>query len=85
MIFYYLDDGNFYGIHTEIVPTPIFRFKKEKALYDYDKIGKQDTHDYYKGVLLYCVDDPNNIWDVVKIDGKSFEEVIQHSYIVNIS
>lgn len=85
MIFYYLDDGNFYGIHTEISPTPVFRFKKIEALYEDDKIGGQDTHDYYKGDILYWVDDQHNIWDIVKIDGKSLEEVIQHSYIVNIS
>lgn len=85
MIFYYLGDENFYGIHTEISPTPVFRFKKVEALYEDDKIGEQDTHDYYKGDILYWVDDQHNIWDIVKIDGKSLEEIIQHSYIVNIS
>lgn len=85
MIFYYLGDDNFYGIHAEICPTPVFRFKKVEAQYDYYKIGEQDTHDYYNGDILYWVDANHDIWDVVMIDGKTFEEVIQQSYIVIIT
>ena len=28
MVLYYLGDGNFYGIHSEKCPTPVFRFQK---------------------------------------------------------
>lgn len=85
VIFYYVEDGNFYGIHAEICPTPIFRFKKEPREFIYDELGYQDTHDYQDGEILYWIDNYSKIWDVVKIDGKSLEEVLQDSYIVNIS
>ncbi len=85
MIFYYLGDGNFYGIHAEECPTPVFRFKKEQGNFTYDQLGYQDTHDYAKGEILYMVPCDESVWDTVKIDGKSLEEVLQNSYIVNIS
>lgn len=85
VIFYYVKDNNFYGIHAEICPTPIFRFKKEPGKFIYDELGDQDTHDYRDGEILYWVDNYSEIWDIVRIDGKSLEEVLQESYIVNIS
>lgn len=85
MIFYYLADKCFYGIHAEIYPTPVFRFKKRQALYQYDQLDDQDTHDYVKGDILYNIPSSQIIWDVVKINGKSLEEVLQNSYIVNIN
>lgn len=85
MIFYYVKDGNFYGIHSENCPTPVFRFKKEFAPYPISEIQNQDTHDYEDGELLYMIPDDQRIWDVVRIDGKTLEEVIQDSYIINIS
>lgn len=85
MIFYYLCDGNFYGIHAEECPTPVFRFKKERGNCIYDQLGDQDTHDYADGEILYMVPCDESVWDTVKIDGKHLEEVLQNSYIVNIS
>lgn len=85
MIFFYLVDGNFYGIHAEECPTPVFCFKKEKGNCIYDQLGDQDTHDYADGEILYKVPCDESVWDTVKIDGKSLEEVLQNSYIVNIS
>lgn len=85
VIFYYVKDGNFYGIHSENCPRPVFRFKKEKAEVTIYKIGNQDTRDYEDGGILYNVPCDQRVWDVVKIDCKSMEEVLQDSYIVNIS
>lgn len=85
VIFYYVKDGNFYGIHSENCPRPVSRFKKEKAEVTIYKIGNQDTHDYEDGGILYNVPCDQRVWDVVKIDCKSMEEVLQDSYIVNIS
>lgn len=84
-VFYYVADGNFYGIHAEECPTPVFRFKKDLTEpFIYDQLGNGDTHNYKDEVILYMVPCNQNIWDVVKIDGKSLEEVLQDSYIVNI-
>lgn len=85
IIFYYVNDRNFYGIHSENCPIPIFRFKKQPAKYPIYEIENQDTHDYKDGDILYMVPCEQKVWDVVKIDGKSLEEVLQDSYIVNIS
>lgn len=37
------------------------------------------------GGILYNVSCDQRVWDVVKIDCRSMEEVLQDSYIVNIS
>lgn len=85
VIFYYVKDGNFYGIHSENCPTPVFIFKKDESeKYLFDQL-EGDTHDYDEGKILFMVPCDKKIWDVVKIDGKSLEEVLQDSYIVNIS
>jgi hypothetical protein len=85
MIFYYVEDGNFYGIHAENCPIPIFRFKKKAERYPIYQIEDQDTHDYAEGEILYMIDSGENVWDIVKIGGHSLEEVLQNAYIVNIS
>ena len=47
MVFYYFGDRNFYGIHSEQCPTPVFRFKKDLSEpYIYDQLGYGDTHNY---------------------------------------
>lgn len=85
IVFYYLGDGNFYGIHAEDCPTPVFRFRKNLSEpYIYDQL-EGDTHDYEEGEVLFMVDCDKKIWDVVKIDGKGLEDIFQDSYIVNIS
>ena len=82
MIFYYVGDGNFYGIHGEECPTPVSRFKKEPSDHIQGELGGRDTHCYQTEEILYMVDcDKEDLWDTVKIDGKSLEEVIQNSYI----
>jgi hypothetical protein len=85
MIFYHIDSKAFYGIHAEICPTPIFRFKDLNSKYVYDKLGSQDTHDFRDGQVLYWIDKNHDVWDSVLIDGKRLEEVIQNSFIVNIN
>ena len=85
MILYYVGDGNFYGIHAEECPIPVFRFRKGESNYPIYQIESQDTHDYEDGEILYMIPCNESVWDTVKIDGKSLEEVLQNSYIVNIS
>ncbi len=85
MIFYYVEDGNFYGFHAENCPIPVFRLKKEANRYPIYQIESQDTHDYMNGELLYMIPCDDSVWDTVKINGKSLEEVLKHFYIVNIS
>lgn len=85
LIFFYVKDGNFYGIHSENCPTPVFIFKKDTSeKYLFDQL-EGDTHNYDEGEILYMIPCDEKIWDVVKIEGRSLEEVLQDSYIVNIS
>ncbi len=85
MIFYYVEDGNFYGIHAENCPIPVFRFKKADSRYPIYQIENQDTQDYKEGELLYMIQCDESVWDTVQLDGKSLEAILQNSYIVNIS
>ena len=41
--------------------------------------------DYVDGEILYMIPCDESVWDNVKFDGKSLEEVLQNSYIINIS
>lgn len=82
MSFYYLDNDTFYGIHTEQLPIEfkiLPRNKKEPF------IGWQcdgDTHD--DGVVLYSFNNAEEIWDTVRIDGKTLEEVLERSLILDL-
>lgn len=85
MVFYNADDGHFYGIHTELIPTPVFRFKEDPN--ESIPIWKTscNTHDYEDGELIGSFLESEDIWDNLKIQGKSLEEILQRSYIVNIN
>jgi hypothetical protein len=85
IIFYYVGDGNFYGIHAENCPIPIFRFKKGASRYPIYQIEDKDTHDYADGEIMYEIPSGKSVWETVTIDDKPLEEVLQNSYIVSIS
>lgn len=82
LAFYYLDNDTFYGIHTERYPIEckiLPRDRTEKY------IGWQcecDTHD--DGEVVASFDDEHDIWDNLKIDGHSLEEVLARSYIITM-
>ena len=82
MVFYYVGDGNFYGIHTEENPTPVFTIHKDTSDPIIFNQIDGDTHKYEDELVLYWFEDDTQIWDTVRIDGKSLEEVLQHSYIL---
>ncbi len=91
MIFYNIEDGEFYGIHSEENPSPFFRFKKNMSspIVMEQLVGSEgeyvDTHDYGDGEILSWLNEEEDVWDTLKINGKTLEAFIQHSYIVNIS
>lgn len=78
--FYYIDNDTFYGIHRENYPIEckiLPRNRKEKY------IGWQcdgDTH--CDGKVIASFDDEHDIWDGLKIDGHSLEEVLERSFII---
>ncbi len=83
MSFYYLDNDTFYGIHSERIPIELKELPRNR---EEEYIGWQcecDTHD--DGKVLYSFDRAEDIWDTVKIDGKSLEEILERSYILALN
>lgn len=79
--FYYLDNDTFYGLHTERIPIEFKILPRDRSV---AYIGGQcdgDTHD--EGEVLYSFDKCSmEIWDTIRIDGKSLEEVLERSFII---
>ena len=84
IIFYYVDDGNFYELFMESTPHKFWRIPKLKD-WDGKFIGRQirwENHE--EGDVLYEFDDDTDLWNELKIDGKSIGEVLERSYIAEI-
>ena len=83
LAFYYIDTDTFYGIHSEEFPIEVKELPRDRTE---PYIGWQcdgDTHD--DGTVLYSFDKPEDIWDSVRIDGKTLEEVLERSYIIGLN
>lgn len=81
--FYYIDNDTFYGIHSEEFPIEVKELPRDRTE---PYIGWQcegDTHD--EGKVLYSFDKAEDIWDNVRIDGKTLEEVLERSYIIGLN
>lgn len=78
--FYYVDNDTCYGIHRERIPIEckvLPRYRTEKYI---ESQLEGDTH--CGGQIIASFDDEHEIWDKLKIDGKSFGEVLERSYIM---
>lgn len=80
MSFYYLDNDTFYGIHRERYPIEVKILPRDRTNPILDWQCKCDTH--MDGEVIASFDDEHDIWDNLKIDGKSLEEVIERSVII---
>lgn len=82
--FYYIDNDTFYALHTERFPIE-FKILPKDAKEPY--IGWQcdgDTHD--NGLVLFSFEERTmEIWDTIKIDDKSLGEVLERSFILELS
>lgn len=84
LVFYYVDDGHFYGIHTETNPIYVFRLAEnpcEKTPY---KRPDLNTHHWSKGDLIFAFYRLEDIWSGTTINGLTLEQVLQRSFIVQI-
>lgn len=82
MSFYYIDNDTFYGIHTERTPIEFKILPRDRSE---PFIGWQcegDTHD--EGEVLYSFNNAEEIWDAVRIDEKTLEEVLERSVILDL-
>lgn len=84
--FYYIDNDTFYGLHMEWDPVEFKILPRDRSASKY--IGWQcegDTH--ADGEVLYSFstdEEINSMWDTIKINGKSLEEVLERSFILEL-
>lgn len=82
MSFYYVDNDTFYGIHTEEDPTPIKILPRDRNV---PYIGRQcDGNTHSVGEVIAEFENPADIWNNLKIDGKTLEQVLERSYIMDL-
>ena len=84
LAFYYVDDDRFYGIHNESIPIKVKILPRDTP--DSPYINSQCTGDtHVDGEVIFSCRAPYELWDGVRIDGKSLEEVLSRSYIVTLN
>lgn len=84
LAFYYVDNGNFYGIHAESVPIDVKVLPRDNPNCPYiNSQCKGDTHIH--GNVLFSFQHPEELWDGIRIDDKSLEEVLNRSYIITLN
>ena len=80
----YPPTDTFYAIFNEVRPVEVYTMPHDRRRSDF--VGWQcecDPHE--EDQLIATFDDISEVWDGLKIDGKDFEEVINHSYIVALN
>lgn len=83
MAFYYVDNDTFYGIHTECTPIEVKILPRDRAKPYIDWQCDGDTH--AEGEVIYSFDDPEDLWDGIRIDGKPLDEVLARSLIITLN
>lgn len=82
--FYYVDNGKFYELFMESNPHKVWEVLK-KPDWDGRYVGQQiawESHE--EGNVICTFDDDTDLWNVLKIDGKSIGEVLSRSLIAEI-
>lgn len=83
LAFYYVDNDTFYGLHRERYPIELKILPRDRSVPYLDWQCDCDTHD--DGEVVCSFADENDLWDGIKIDGKSLEEVLERSVIISIN
>ena len=84
IIFYYVDDGNFYELFMETNPHKIWRIPKISE-WDGKYVGRQISWESHnEGDVLMEFDDDTDLWRTLKINGKPIGEVLVRSIIAEI-
>lgn len=82
LAFYYIDNDTFYGIHRERFPIECKVLPRDHREQFLGWQCRADTHD--DGEVIASFDNEYDIWDGLRIDGKTLEEVLRHSYILGL-
>ena len=82
--FYYIDDDSFYGINREVWPYRVYKLYRDLSI---KHLGYQTSVDNFsdEGEVIASFDDEHDIWDNLRINGKTLEEVLERSYIMAIN
>lgn len=84
LAFYYVDNDTFYGIHTESLPIEVKVLPRDTPDSPYTNSQcKGDTHVH--GEVIFSCCDSRELWNGVKIDGKTLEEVLNRSLIITLN
>ena len=84
LAFYYVDNDTFYGIHTECLPIEVKVLPRDKNISPYiNSQCKGDTH--AEGEVIFSCNDRRELWDGIRIDGKTLEEVLMRSFIITMN
>ncbi len=84
IIFYYVDDGNFYELFMESEPHKFWRIPKIDD-WDGKYIARQILwENHVEGEVLMEFDDDTDLWQTLKINSKPIGEVLKRSIIEEI-
>ena len=88
ILFYWLEDKQFYTIETELVPIEVRRIYDNpnwNGIYEFEKSGANTGPDTSSpGEILATFDDPAEIWDNLKIKGVPIGRIIEDSVIIEL-
>lgn len=80
MVFYHLDSDRYYAISTMSKPIVVKVLERDKTRSQF--IYWQCDHDAdAEGKIIATFEKPEDIWDNLKIEGRSLGEIIQRSFI----
>lgn len=82
--FYYPPTDTFYAIFNEVRPVEVYTMPRDRRRSDFI-VWQCECDLHEEDQLIATFDEISEVWDNLKIDGKDFEEVITHSYIVALN
>ena len=88
ILFYWLDDRNFYTIKTENTPVEFVRIKPNPNWDGECELSKADSDlgptTASQGEILQTFEDPSKIWSELSINGVPLETVLERSVIIEM-
>ena len=88
ILFYWVEDGNFYSIETEKVPVEVRRINLNPNWDGKCELTKAGSDlgptTASNGEILQTFEDPTEIWSNLTIDGVSLEKVLERSVIIEM-
>ena len=88
ILFYWVEDGNFYTIQTEKVPVEVRRINLNPNWDGKCELTKADSAvgptTLSDGEIIKTFDDPTEIWSNLFINGIPLEKVLERSVIIEM-